>query len=390
MKTLVIKNGKIFNGREFVFADLEITDGKITRIENNISASNIYDAKGYLIVPGFIDIHTHGALSHDSLENYKDAHVSIAKFHAFNGTTSYCPTFLAAGISEMESAIQCLREFNKTNNYARCIGVHVEGVFCSPNNNGAQNTDLLLDYSEKAMNFFRKNKDMIKRITLAPDVKNSLNIIREMKKLNIQISLGHDNARASDIEKSFNLGATSTTHIYNCSSLTRRINGVKQAGLTELSLINNKVFVEVIADGKHVPDNLLPLIYKMKGSNKIVFISDSIAIAGLKDSKMCYLEPHRNQRMITMQNGIGILNDDGTIAGSGVPLVKILQNVLKNSNIPLENIIKMSSHNQARLLSLKQIGNLKIDSFADINIVNAKLEIIDTFINGNLIRKSAY
>ncbi len=387
MSRLIIKNCKILNNSNFKILDLEVENGRISKIAENLKSDNEYDAKGLLVSPGFIDIHTHGGLSHDSLETSIEAHEAIAKFHLFNGTTAYCPTFLAATIDEMSAAIQTLRKFNKTNKFARCIGIHVEGSFCSPDNNGAQDKNLILNYSKETMNFFKNNNDIIKRITLAPDIKDSAKIAKEIKKLKIQVSLGHDNSLKDEITQCILAGANSITHIYNCSTITRRVNGIKQPGLTELALMNKNMFVEVIADGKHVPNDLLEIIYRMKGKNKIVFVSDSISVAGLKDNEECFLEPHRKQRPVIMKDGIGILKDTNTVAGSGVALINILKNVFSNSSIPLANIINMATINPAKLLGLNNIGRITHNAYADLNILDNDLNIVDTFINGEIVKK---
>lgn len=388
MEDITIKNCKVLIGNKFENnLNVSIKDNVISYVGKLVKDADILiDCKNKILAPGYIDIHTHGALNHDSLENSEEAHILISQYHSKNGTTAYCPTFVAASLSDMEKANKLIYKLsNEKKLFSRIIGVHVEGTFCSYEKKGAQDPKYLLDFNEETKKFFKDNSYIIKRITLAPNIKNSKEITKYITKLGIQVSLGHDDSYEEEINNCIKNGANSITHLFNQSSTMKRINGIKKLGLTEIGLINKDLYVEIIADSYHVPNSILNLLKTTKGLKKIIPVSDSIALAGLDENDTSYMDILNKKRPIKIKNGVGVLIDSNTTAGSITNIASIIKNFKNTLSLKNEEAIKLGFEPAIRLLNLKKIGKIKQGYYADLNILDENLNVELTIANGKII-----
>ncbi len=363
---------------------INIADGKIVSIGKAIYP-NTFDAKNSIVCAGYIDIHTHGGFGKDCMEATKDAIETICKYHLSTGITSFVPTTMTAPIKDIENAIINIREY-KENKYARILGIHLEGPFLSKGAAGAHKPELLVDPSNDNAQFVFNNKDIVSRVTLAPNKKYADLFTKKAVENGIQVSLGHDESIDDEIYACVDNGATSVTHIYNCTSRpSRRTTPKKHLGLTEVGLTEDRLYAEVIADDRHVPNALFKMIYKLKGADKICLVSDSLSIAGMPKGEY-YIGSGDSKQKIEIDDGVAVIKELNTYAGSITPISKMVVNLV-NAGIKKEDALKMSTLNPARLMGYDNIGDIKEGYLADLNILNNNLDVETTILNGEIIRQ---
>lgn len=385
---IVIKNIKpIINEQLNDICDILIENEKIKNITKNYVCSNddiVYDMNGKIACAGFIDIHTHGGGGHDIMEGTFDAINEISKYHLLTGTTTYVPTTLTSDIPTTLQAIDNVRQYNSS--FARTYGVHLEGPFISQKAPGAHPPKYILQPSFENTKWVFENNDQVTRVTLAPDQQSADWFTTECVKNNIQVSLGHDASIDDEINLLTDNGATSVTHMYNCTSrCSRRTTPHKHLGLTEVGLTDDRLTCEVIADNRHVPNPLFRMIYKLKGSDKICLISDSLAIAGNHGGDF-YLGSGESKQKIVIEDGVAIIKELNTYAGSITPISKMVENLNQNLNIPICECVKMASLNPAKLMGLNDRGDLQNGMLADINILDENGKLLHTFLGGKQIQ----
>lgn len=386
---ILFKNVRpIIDGKIEEKCDIAVNNGKIYDIASNIdisSADITYDLKGGILASGYIDIHTHGGGGHDMMEGTKVAIEEISKYHLITGTTTYCPTTLTADLPTTLAALDNVRKYNSP--YARIYGTHLEGPFLSMKAPGAHPPAYILEPNEKNTEWVWDNKDIVSRITVAPDQKSSDWFTKKCTENNIQISMGHDASIDDEINALTKNGASSVTHMYNCTSrCSRRTTPHKHLGLTEVGLTDDRLYNEVIADNRHVPNPLFKMIYKLKGADKICLVSDSLAIAGNHGGEF-FLGSGISKQKIVIEEDVAIIKELNTYAGSVTPISKMVANLCQNLNIPLGECVKMASLNQAKLMKMTDRGDIKVGMLADFNLIDEKGNLLKTYLGGVEVNK---
>ncbi|MDE5654101.1 MAG: N-acetylglucosamine-6-phosphate deacetylase [Clostridia bacterium] len=382
---ITVKNAKVYSQGEFISANVVVKDGAIVSIGEAVEGE-VIDAHGKLCVAGYIDIHTHGGWGKDCMEADIEAIDVISRYHLYTGTTSFVPTTMTASAEDIDRAVENIRKYSAK--YARILGVHLEGPYLAQKSAGAHPPHLLIPPS-KDSSFVWDNIDLIKRITLAPNLDGASQFCREATAKGIQVSMGHDESIDDEIYACVESGANSVTHMYNCTSRpSRRVTPKKHLGLTEVGLIDERIVAEVIADDRHVPNALFKMIYKLKGAKGICLVSDSLSIAGMKEGKDYYLGSGASAQKIRIDDGVAILPELNTYAGSVTPVGKMVAN-LNGIGIPLEDCIDMCTKTPAKLLGRDDIGDIAVGKRGDINILNDDLSVFATIIDGVLVDREA-
>lgn len=382
--TLTIKNAKIYTVGKFVEGNIIIKDGFIFAIGNQ-EEGEVFDAEGKICTAGFIDIHTHGGWGKDCMENTFDAIDTIARYHLYTGTTSFVPTTMTAPVEDINKAVDNIRQYKSP--FARIAGVHLEGPYLAQKSAGAHPPKLLITPAQDD-SFVWQNKDMVSRVTLAPNLAGAPEFCKKATANGIQVSLGHDDSIDDEIYACLDNGANSVTHMYNCTSRpSRRTTPKKHLGLTEVGLIDERVTTEVIADDRHVPNALFKMIYKLKGSDKICLVSDSLSVAGMPEGDY-YLGSGESKQKIRIDDGVAVLPDLNTYAGSVTPVGKMAVNLFR-LGIKAEECIDMCTKVPARLIHREDIGDIAKGKKADINILNDDLSLSATFLGGKLVDREA-
>lgn len=387
---LLIKNVRpLIDGKLCSVCDILVEDNRIKSVlphGSEVEGAEILEGNGNIIASGFIDIHTHGGYGHDMMEATEEALDKISQFHLDNGITTYVPTTLTASIEDTRKALENLSHY-KNDKVARRYGSHLEGPFLSSRAAGAHPPYLILDPNEENTKFVLDYNDVVCRITLAPDQSGTPWFTKVCVDHNIQVSMGHDSSIDDEIDATIEAGATSVTHMYNCTSRpSRRSNPKKHLGLTEIGLIDDRITCEVIADNRHVPNRLFTMIYKLKGPDKIALISDSLSVAGMGKGDY-YLGSGKDAQHIVVDDGVATLPSANTYAGSITPISKMVANLYNNVGIPAAECLAMATLTPAKLLNMTDRGDIKEGYLADLNILDDSLHIVTTIFDGNVINR---
>lgn len=384
---MLIKNVRpLINATIHGLSDIQVMNGKISAIAkpNTLTDSQFYDMDGAVIAAGYIDIHTHGGGGHDMMEGTFEAIDTIAKYHLSTGTTSFCPTTLTAEISDTVNALSNIASY-KQDNSARLLGAHLEGPYLSPKSAGAHPPRLILNPNPANTEWIWQNKSKVARITTAPDNSGASWLTSECLNNNIQVSIGHDASIDDEIYACIDKGASSVTHMYNCTSRpSRRTSPHKHLGLTEIGLISDKLVCEIIADNRHVPNALFGMIYKLKGCHGICLISDSLSVAGMGEGEF-YLGSGDSKQRLKVEDGVATLPDLNTYAGSVTAISAMVKNLVNNVGIPLCEAVTMGTKVPADLLKLSDRGDIRVDYLADFNVIGNDGAIIHTILGGKFI-----
>lgn len=376
MKTTLANVRPFSSGAFGPLCNIVIEDGKILSL-GNVMAGEITDGKGMIACAGFIDIHTHGGWGKDCMEPTFEAIDTVAKYHLSTGITSFCPTTMTADIADIEAALSNMRSY-KTNG-ARLAGAHLEGPFLSAKAAGAHPLDKLRDPDRENTAFIARNRDVVRRITVAPDLSGAPFVTALCRSMGIQVSIGHDQSIDDEIYACIEAGATSVTHMGNCTShASRRYPSPKKhLGLFETALGESRLICEVIADDRHVPDALFDIFYRLKGRDGICFVSDSLSVAGMKEGDY-FLGSGESAQPIRIEDGVAVLPDKHTYAGSVTPVSKMVSRLFAKG-YPAQDLLTMATLTPAKTVGLNDRGDLRPGMLADINLLDDKLNVVKTF-----------
>ena len=360
--------------------DLEVVtrDGKIAEIRQRTSstAKEAIDLSGNYLAPGFIDLHVHGAVGRDTLEASADAFRAICNHHASGGTTSLLLTTASASIDAITNTLKAIRDGRSS--IKQIAGAHVEGPFISKAKPGAQRPEFIQDPTPTRFAPLLEYADVIKRMTLAPELPGALDLIDQLRKHNINVSGGHSDAWDEQARTAFEHGMRSVTHTFNCMSSARRDGIYRKAGLLEFALSEPEIVCELIADGHHVSATLMKMLYRAKSAAGICLVTDATAGAGLPAGSRFSL----SGRDCIVENGVCLLADRSTLAGSAARMIDLVRTLVRDVGVPLSETITMATKTPARAIGLTTKGSLEVGADADFAILSRDLDVVRTFIAG--------
>lgn len=386
---LVIKGGTVVTPFR-ILEDCHVVaeDGKISALIQGQLPKDLghggllFEASGNTVTPGLIDLHTHGGVGQDCLGGDLE---KISRFKLCQGVTGYLSTLVAAPLEMIYQSADSVLEFNSSaaSNGAQILGINIEGLYLNPEWRGAQPLAYLRKpNAEECKELLRSSHGLVKLMTVAPEFDGSLEVIEVLSKNGVTPSLGHSGASAKDIDQSITRGLRHVTHIFNAMD-GRRFSepGVRGAGCAEVALVRNELSVEVIGETTHVNPVLMEILFRTKGPDRIIVITDSLSVAGLP--------PGRYQigvLSLVLEEGATVarLEDEG-LAGSVVPLNKAARTFFENTSATLNQVIQMVTYNPARLLGIEsRKGSIEVGKDADITIFDENLDTVAVFIGGKL------
>ena len=372
---MIIKNGSVFQENKiFKICDLYIEQGRIVSNIDQVTDISVINADGMLVLPGLIDIHSHGALGHDFSDGDLEGLNKILSYQHDNGVTSYCPTTMTLSKEKLLKIFQNLRDgkSNRINkfdyngrNLSRIIGINMEGPFLDPVKKGAHKEENII---APDADFFRECNSacggLIRLVTLAPNMEGALGFINEVKDETI-ISLGHSSADYETAKCAFHAGARHVTHLFNAmNSLEHRAPGLIGAAAETESCM-----AELICDGIHVHESMVRAAFKLF-PGRIVLISDSMRATGMGDGVY-----ELGGQQVTVEGNRALL-PDGTIAGSVTNLYDCMRNAV-SYGIPLEEAIAAATMNPAKSIGIfEDTGSLTPGKRADIILADQKLNLL--------------
>jgi N-acetylglucosamine-6-phosphate deacetylase len=378
----------IFTNARLIFSDgvrdgLEIVveKGKIAAIKEAIDrkTEKTIDLSRNYLAPGFIDLHVHGALGHDTMEASAEAFRSICDYHASGGTTSLLLTTASAPLERIAGVLNVVRDCRGS--IKQIVGVHVEGPFISKAKCGAQRAEFIQDPSRTSVQQLLEDADVIKRITIAPELQGALEAIENFYAHGINVSGGHSDGWDEQARGGFERGMRSVTHTFNCMSSARRRGVYRVGGLLEFALSEPRVSCELIADGHHVSETLMKMLYRAKGPGAICLVTDATAGAGLPDGSGFSLFG----RDCVVESGVCLTGDHSALAGSASRMIDLVRTMVIKVNVPLHEAVAMATVNPASAVGLETKGGLKVGADADFVVLSPELEVLRTFSSGEEI-----
>jgi len=386
MASLLLKNTVvILHDEKLENASVLIENDKIAAISlEEIKAEETINIYGTKLFAGFIDIHIHGAVGVDVNTADADGLSKVGKFLVQNGVTAWLPTFVPDTsenyrrvVGEIENAVKV----QESETAAQILGIHYEGVFANEKMCGALRPEFFKTFKNgDEIDFLPKLKRGIHFMTLAPEIENGIELIRELISQNWIVSIGHTKAETETLDKAKQAGAKHLTHFFNAMTGIHH----RETGVAGWALINEDVTFDIIADGMHVAPQILKFACEVKSSGKVTLISDSIAPAGLGD-----VEFEIWGEKISVIKG-KTQNERGSIAGSVITMLDAVKLMLSNGFSEVE-VSRMASANPAKLLGIeKDYGSIEIGKRADLVALdekgNVKLAIIGGRICQNHLR----
>ena len=370
---MLLKNAFVFTENcKFEKTDIKIENGKITAVGENLADSNCLDSTGKYIIPGLVDIHTHGAVGTDTMDSDFDFE-KWQKYLLSYGVTTFFPTTVS---ESDENVCATLKRLAKNDNV---VGINLEGPYINVNKRGAHNEKTIRPGDIHEMKkYIDISGGKIKITTIAPEIPGNMEFIKELKADGrVVISAGHSSADAETATASFKAGVTNLTHTFNA------MNGLlhREPNLVGAALAEDSVTCEVISDGIHLHPLVVVMLYKTLGSDRMVLISDSMAATGLEDGN--YALGGGSMEVIVKNSVARTL--DGAIAGSTKNLMQMVRCAIE-FGIPKEEAIKMASITPAKTVGIdKTCGSISTGKAADLVICDDALNVINTFKDGTLV-----
>lgn len=371
----VVINAKIYTGDTVIdsgyirFSDQIEAVGSMKNYQA-IKDEEVIDGTGKIIVPGFIDIHSHGGYGSDAMDADPEVIDAMTKKMLQEGITSYFPTTMTQSDENIEKALAGIKEAKEINPMIQ--GIHLEGPFVSPEFKGAQPEEYMRTADAETIKRWNDiSGGNIRLVTYAPEMGDVSAFEKYCQDNNIILSAGHTGATYEQLEAS---NATHITHLFNGQRGLHH----REAGVAGFGLLKEDVNVEMIVDGFHIDPTMVKLAYKAKGADGIVLITDSMRAKGISEGE----SELGGQKVIVKDKQARLEN--GSLAGSVLMFNDAFKNMIKFSGCSIEEAVKMSSVNQAREFNLENKGLLKAGKDADLLILNDELTVEQTILGGNV------
>ena len=379
MKT-IIKNAYIYSSDTSSFQKGSVLfDEKIIGFDClDNSADFIIDANEALLIPGFVDVHTHGRAGYDFCDATEDQMKEMAKSYASKGTTSLFPTLASAPYDELMRASDKINSLKGKTGGAEFLGIHLEGRYLNPLKKGAHAPELLCPPNAEEIEELVFRMQLPCHITAALELDTDESFTKKAKSLGATLGLGHTNADYATAYSLYQKYGISFSHLFNTMPpLSHRDSGPVCAGLT------TGAYCELICDGIHIAPEMINLSYRCLGNKRLSLITDSMQAAGCKDGSYSIAG-----NPCVVKNGKA-LTPEGNLAGSTLDMKTAVENLMAYCNIPLEQALRSATLTPAEQVGVDRIvGSISVGKRSDMLLVNLKentINIEKVFVNGNLI-----
>ncbi len=354
----IYTNGKIIRENEVLTGlDIVCEGGKIAALvpEGSVKGEETVNLNGNYIAPGFIDIHCHGGGGAEFIDGTADSYRKACEIHSAHGTRVIFPTISATDYETMKSALEAA-EAVKDSCACRIGGVHLEGPYLSLAMAGGQAGSFVKKPDKKEYTaLFERFGSLISRWTYAPEEDENGEFLSFLTANGIIPSTGHSAAEYGTLINAFEAGNRLVTHLYSCTSTVTRHQGFRSLGIIETAFLLDGMDVEIIADGKHLPLELIKLILKIKGADSVCMITDSLRPAGDAEEGRVYSD---TAVPFIIEDGVAKLCDRSAFAGS-IATADVLLKTAVAAGCTIPEAVKMLTSTPARVMRLDKLGKIK-------------------------------
>ena len=370
-------------GRDLGNVSIRISEGRISEVGVGLAPTadgTVLDAGGLTLLPGFVDIHSHGRGGADFCDATDAAFGKIGRGKLADGVTSFLATGLTRPEGDLAELCRCAERYRSRGEGATCLGVHLEGPFFNQRMAGAQNPDYLKRPDIGLVDRLRAIAPILK-VSYAPELDGAIPFTAALKKRGIVASLGHSEADYATFERARAAGATHLTHFCNAMMPIHHLRPSMVTG----GMLADDVYAEIITDGVHLSDPMIRLIAKAKGADRVMVITDAMCAAGEPDGIYSL-----GGLRVRVEKGRATLADVpydpnavvSNVAGSVALYPQCLKRWIRASGLPLEESVKALGFNQLRSLGIADRGDIKVGQVADLVLLDANLDPVRTILRG--------
>lgn len=362
---MIIKRGKVFQeDGNFLEQTLYVNDHRLVDKAEYQDDGEVIDAEGLLVLPGLVDIHSHGAAGEDFSDGNPEGLKKILQYEKRCGITSYCPTSMTFPKERLRQIFASIKGA-QTEDGATVVGINMEGPFLDPAKKGAHVEKWIAAPDVAFVRELNQDADgLVRLVTLAPNMDGAEEFIKEMHE-EVCISLGHTAADYDCASRAMKLGAHHVTHLYNAMQPF----GHRAPGLIGAAMDDPECMVELICDGYHIHPSAIRVAFRMFGPERVILISDSMRATGMENGTY-----ELGGQEVTVKDRKAVLKD-GTLAGSATNLYGCMCKAVE-FGIPLEQAIMAATANPARSIGIfDRVGSIRIGKQADLLLVSENLEL---------------
>ena len=362
---MIIKGGKVFQeDGSFLEQAIYINDHRLVDKAEYQDDGEVIDAEGLLVLPGLVDIHSHGAAGEDFSDGNPEGLKKILQYEKRCGITSYCPTSMTFPKERLRQIFASIKGA-QTEDGATVVGINMEGPFLDPAKKGAHVEKWIAAPDVAFVRELNQDADgLVRLVTVAPNMDGAEEFIKEMHE-EVCISLGHTAADYDCASRAMKLGAHHVTHLYNAMQPF----GHRAPGLIGAAMDDPECMVELICDGYHIHPSAIRAAFRMFGSERVILISDSMRATGMENGTY-----ELGGQEVTVKDRKAVLKD-GTLAGSATNLYGCMCKAVE-FGIPLEQAIMAATANPARSIGIfDRVGSIRIGKQADLLLVSENLEL---------------
>lgn len=353
-------------------------EGRIAEIESDTTLRG-----EETLGPAFFDVHTHGAAGHDLMDATAEGIAAVGSFYARRGVGSYLATTLTAPMDATLRSLETLAgavERGPQQAQATPVGVHIEGPFVSHAKKGMHPAEWILPPTVAAFErMWEAARGTIRLMTIAPEVPGAAEVIRRAVQVGVRVSIGHSNATAAEARGAVAMGARSATHTFNAM----RALDHREPGILGVVLDEEQLYAELICDGVHVSPEAARMWRRLKGEERTILVTDSMAAAGMPDGE--YL---LGGVAVFVKEGV-CTTAAGVLAGSVLTMDRAVENVQVQTGTGLDRAMRMGSTNPARMLGVAGIGELRPGDAANLNRYDAEGRLVGTYLRGDAVGRTA-
>lgn len=364
---MIIRNGQVFQEdgtfrREDIYID---GNHRITDSEDKVADKTEINAEGLLVIPGLVDIHSHGAYGYDFSDGDAEGLKEILRYEKRSGITSYCPTSMTLPRERLEKIFNSINDAGTGEDMAAVRGINMEGPFLDPKKKGAHVEEWICrPDAEYFRELNRLSGNRVKLVTLAPNMDGAMEFIREVHD-EVCISLGHTGAGYDCSAQAMKLGAHHLTHLYNAMPPLAH----REPGLIGAAVDDPQCMAELICDGYHIHPSAVRIAFRLFGPERMILISDSMRAVGMEDG-----EYELGGQKVIMKNRKATL-EDGTLAGSATNLFDCMRKAVE-FEIPVDQAVFAATRNPAKSIGIyDQVGSIRPGKEADLLLVTEDLEL---------------